>query len=269
MASTTRKTASERGRYNVRALERAIRLLDVLSDGNSWKLSELSEALDLNSSTAYRLLATLVNYNYVERDEKSGGYRLGLSCLELARAYYDANDIRRNARPELETLRDQTKETVHLGILDRWDVVYLEKLDGLHAIGLMSSMLGGRSPSYCTGLGKVLLAHQDPEAVRTHFAEVGLQRYTESTICELDELLEHLAQVRDRGYALDMAEHESEVRCIAAPLRDIDGRVIAAISVSGPAARIDPQDEDQGLVKLTLQVAQRISQRLGHIAHRT
>jgi DNA-binding IclR family transcriptional regulator len=252
------------GRYNVRALERALRILDALSDGASWKLSELSELLELNSSTAYRLLATLVNYNYVERDEDSGGYRLGLACLELAHAYYNASDLRRHARPALEALRDQTRETVHLGILDRWDIVYLEKLDGLHAIGLMSSTVGGRSPSYCTGVGKMLLAHQEPAEVRRHFTEAGLHRFTRNTITDVDELLAHLQQVRERGYALDLSEHEPEVRCIAVPVRTLDGRVIAAISISGPASRIDPEGDDRGLIELAQQVARDVSLRLGY-----
>ena len=149
-------------RYNIRAVDRAVRILSVLSDGRPRTLTELSEAIEINSSTTFRLLATLACSNYVERIEQSGAYRLGLACLELSRAYHESNDIRQSALPELEMLRDDTKETVHLAILDKMEVVYVEKLHGLHAIGLMSSRLGGRSPAYCTGVGKVLLAHTDP-----------------------------------------------------------------------------------------------------------
>lgn len=238
-------------------------MLEALSDGESRKLSELSQELTLNSSTVYRLLITLLENDYVERDNTSGGYRLGLACLELARAY-NRGDLRQNALPALESLRDATKETVHLGILDNWEVVYLDKLDGLHAIGLMSSKVGGRSPAYCTGLGKMLLAHQDTEKVQQHFSEVGLHRYTKTTITRVGHLLKQLAQVREQNYALDMAEHEKEVQCIAAPVYDADGNVVAAISISGPVARIDPENSRLDLIQLVKKAAADISRRLGY-----
>jgi DNA-binding IclR family transcriptional regulator len=268
MTSPSETDKGKPGRYNIRSLERALRLLEALSDGNTWKLSELSDRLGLNSSTAYRLLATLLENDYVERDKLSGGYRIGLACLELARAY-NRGDIRQNARPAMESLRDRTKESVHLGILNGWEVVYLEKLDGLHAIGLMSSRVGGRAPSYCTGLGKMLLAHQDAEKARQHFEETGLHGYTDVTITDLDQLMNHMVQVREQNYALDLAEHEREVHCIAAPVHDVDGSVVAAISISGPAARIDVEDSGQDLIYMVQQAAAEISHRLGYISRQS
>ena len=253
-------------RYNVRVLDRAFRILSVLSDGKPRTLTELSQEVSLNSSTTFRLLATLSYHNYVERDGQSGEYRLGLACLELARAYHESNDIRRAAMPELETLRDDTTETVHLAVLDKekMEVVYLEKLHGLHAVGLMSSRVGGRSPAYCTGLGKVLLAHTNPESVRAHFEQTGLHRYSEATIQTVDELLSHLEQVRRQGYALDRGEHEPEVRCVAAPIFDISGEVVAAISVSGPAGRMEPLESKRQLIDRTRKAAHTISAKLGY-----
>lgn len=251
-------------RYNVRVLDRAIRILWLLSDGKPRTLTELSQEAAMNSSTTFRLLATLAYNNYVERDGRSGAYRLGLACLELARAYHESNDIRRAALPELEMLRDDTKETVHLAVLDTMEVVYLEKLHGLHAIGLMSSRVGGRAPAYCTGVGKVLLAHTDPELIRDHFEMTGLFRYNDTTIQDIDQLLEHLEEVRCQGYALDRGEHEIEVRCVAAPLFDISGKVVAAISVSGPAGRLEPLETKQELIDRTREAARTISARLGY-----
>jgi IclR family acetate operon transcriptional repressor len=251
-------------RYNIRAVDRAVRILSVLSDGRPRTLTELSGAIEINSSTTFRLLATLACSNYVERIEQSGAYRLGLACLELSRAYHESNDIRQSALPELELLRDDTKETVHLAFLDKMEVVYVEKLHGLHAIGLMSSRLGGRSPAYCTGVGKVLLAYTDAGLVRSYFEQTGLHRYTDSTIQCIDELIEHLEEVRSLGYALDRGEHEAEVRCVAAPIFDISGQVIAAISVSGPAGRMEPLDTNLDLIDRTRQAARNISSRLGY-----
>lgn len=251
-------------RYNIRVLDRAFRVLDLLSDGVPRTLTAISQGLEISSSTVFRLLATLSQHNYVVKDGNSGEYRLGLACLELARAYYDANDIRKNAAPYLEDLRDATSETVHLGMLDGMDVVYLEKLPGLHAIGLMSSRVGGRAPAYCTGLGKALLAFSSSDEIRAHYEKHGLPAYTGRTIVSLSELEDHLADVKARGYALDQGEHEDEVRCVAAPVFDISGNVVAAISVSGPAGRLEPLKDQQSLIQTTIDVSRKISRRLGY-----
>ena len=114
-------------RYNIRVLDRAFRILALLSDGKPRTLQELSGEIGLNTSSTFRQLATLVYYQYVQRNEKTNQYTLGLSCLELARAYYEGNDLRNVAFPELEKLRNETKETVHLAILDQMEIVYIEK----------------------------------------------------------------------------------------------------------------------------------------------
>jgi IclR family acetate operon transcriptional repressor len=253
-------------RYRIRVLDRAFRLLGLLSDGNPRTLTAISQDLGMSNSTVFRLLATLEEHGFVQRDGNTGKYRLGLSCLELSRAYYDGNDIRRNALPELEALRDRTSETVHLGVMDNMEVVYLEKLHGHHAIGLMTSRVGGRAPAYCTGLGKAILAHISPEEVRAYYLQRGLKSFTERTIKSVDDLLEHLEEVRRQGYAFDRGEHEHEVRCVAAPIFDISGKPVAAISVSGPAARLEPIDRQQEIIRMTVEAARTISRRLGYRA---
>lgn len=251
-------------RYNIRAVERALRLLTTLSDGTSRSLTELSGAIGLSSSTTFRILATLARSGYVERASQSGSYRLGLACLELGQAYQVGSDIRQIALPELEKLRDDTMETVHLAVLDGMDVVYLEKLNGLHAVQVMSSRVGGRLPAYCTGLGKVLLAYVDPTIVRAHFEQTGLRAYTQMTIASPSELMEHLEEIRRQGYALDEGEHEAEVRCAAAPVLDSTRKSVAAISVAGPAGRMEPLKANAALIERTLRAAQAISSRLGY-----
>ena len=251
-------------RYNIRSVERALRLLSTLSDGKPRSLVELSGAIGLSSSTTYRILATLLRSDYVERDTRSGGYRLGLACLELGQAYQVGSDIRQVALPELEKLRDDTMETVHLALLDKMEVVYLEKLNGLHAVQVMSSRVGGRLPAYCTGLGKVLLAYSDPATVRAHFEATGLRQYTQTTINCPAQLMEHLEEVRRQGYAIDEGEHEAEVRCVAAPVFDFSCKAIAAVSVAGPAGRMEPVKSNTTLIERTLRAARAISSRLGY-----
>jgi IclR family acetate operon transcriptional repressor len=251
-------------RYNIRVVDRAVSVLTALSDGTPRTLTELSKELGINSSTTFRLLATLRSHNLVQMENSTGNYRLGLACLELSRAYHTGDEVRQAALPEMETLRDGTMETVHLGVLDGMDIVYLEKLEGLHAIGLMSSRVGRRAPAYCTGLGKVLMAHTSPEFIQENIAQLNLQKYTDTTITDEEELFEHLELVRHRGYALDLGEHEVEVRCVAAPIFDQYGDTVAAISVSGPRDRIDPVAQNKELIERTLNAANNISRNLGY-----
>lgn len=269
MSNKTAVAESQNGtRYNIRVLDRAIRILSLLSDGKPRSLQELSDGIDLSTSTTFRLLATLLYYKYVQRDDATNQYRLGLACLELARAYYESNDLRRIALPELEILRDDVKETVHLAILDSLEIVYLEKLPGLHAIGLMSSRVGGRSPAYCTGVGKVLLAYEKPQMVAEYLRRNELIRFTETTITTPEELEEELADIRRKGYALDRGEHEYEVRCVATPIFNLRGEVAAALSISGPASRMGPLDENSELVQKAQQTATNISSKIGYFTNR-
>jgi DNA-binding IclR family transcriptional regulator len=256
--------AQNSARYNIRVVDRAVSVLNVLSDGKPRTLTKLSKELDINSSTTFRLLATLRSHNLVQLEDSTGHYRLGLACLELSRAYHTGDEVRHAALPEMKALRDDTMETVHLGVLDGMEIVYLEKLEGLHAIGLMSSKVGRRAPAYCTGLGKALLAHCDPSFIQDNLGQIKLQKYTEMTITSQAEFLNHLKEAYQRGYALDMGEHEKEVRCVAAPIFNQYGKTVAAISVSGPSGRIDPVEDNQDLIDRTLRTAYNISKNLGY-----
>ena len=251
-------------RYNIRVLDRAIRVLFLLSDAKPRTLNEISEEISLSPSTTFRLLSTLTYYRFVKRDDRSGSYRLGLACLTLARGFQDSNDLRTVALPELEILRDSTKETVHLAILDNMEVIYIEKLPGLHAIGLMSSRVGGRSPVHCTGLGKMFLAHLKAEQVLSFIEQHGLPRFTDSTITDPDQLLRHLEQIRKQGYSFDNGEHEPDVRCIAAPIFNSEGQAIAALSVSGPAIRLEPLEDQTEIIFQTTLTALNISHQMGY-----
>jgi DNA-binding IclR family transcriptional regulator len=255
-------------RYNIRALDRAFRILSLLADGEPRSLQELSDGIELNVSTTFRLLKTLTYYRYVQRDERTYQYKLGISCLELAKSYYKGNALRQVAVPELEALRDDCKETVHLAILDNMEVVYVEKVSGLFPIGLMGSRVGGRAPAYCTGVGKVLLAFENPQVVRDYFKIHKMPRFTETTITDQKILIKELDEIRCRNYSLDKGEHENGVYCVAAPIFDLRDYVIAAISISGPNERMEPLEQNQILIQKVCRVAENISIQLGHTPHK-
>jgi IclR family acetate operon transcriptional repressor len=152
---------------------------------------------------------------------------------------------------------------VHLATLQGTQVIYLEKLPGLHPIGLMSSRVGDRSPAHCTGLGKALLAYVPEAELRQAYAG-GLKEFTPHTITRLPPLLAELERVRREGFAVDDEEHEQGVVCVAAPVFDTD-RVVAAISASGPADRIRKEMRERGLTQAVLAAAAEISARLGRV----
>jgi len=241
-------------------------LLKVLSNDESpLTLTELAERAALNTSTTFRLLSTLQHEGFVEQDKETGKYSLGVACLELGSAFLRSVSLRDQALPFLERLRDLCRETVHLAILDqdRMEAVYLEKLEGLLPIIYMASRVGGRSPAYCTGIGKVLLSYEKPGHVEAFYSGQTLTRCTPNTIVAIDELMAHLAGIRQAGFGIDDEEHEPGVKCVAAPIWDGRGRAVAAFSVSGPRERIEQAIADDDLIGTVKSTAAEISARLG------
>jgi len=247
---------------------RAVQLLDLLresSDGGA-SLQELSKRSGLAKASVYRMLRTLDWAGLVERVPGSERYRLGVRCLEFGRAYLEQVDFRREALPVLERLRQQFNETVHLAVLDdRLRVVYLEKLDSAHAVGIMMSRVGRTAPSYCTGLGKALLAalSDDPVTLLDQWAE--LRRHTANTICDPDALRDELESIRSRGYALDLEEHEPGVRCVAASIPGLPADAAAALSIAGPAHRMPDELLCGRLAEAVVSAAGEVAARLGAV----
>lgn len=234
--------------------------------GPELTLTQISSRTRLTPSTAYRLVTNLVRLGYLSADGRSD-YRLGNSVLRLAGAVLTQLDLRQKAAPALERLRDESKETVHLATLDDQQIIYLDKMEGLYAIGMTGSRVGKTAPAHCTGLGKVMIAMGDEEP-RRRLLSSELRPHTPRSITDPVKLRDHLQQVQEQGYALDFGEYEAEVRCVAAPVRDHSGRVVAAISVSGPAQRMEPEIESGRVVQLVMAAANEISKALGDAGDR-
>jgi len=263
MTSKGRRFSEDR--YRLQTVERALSVLQVflnLDNRNELSLTEISQLVGLSESTTYRFLVTLKKAVYIEQIPASRKYRLGVACLALGDAFLRNNDLRQRAYASMVNLRDQCGETVHLAFLDGAEVVYLDKLAGLHPIGLMSSRAGGRAPAYCTGVGKALLAHIPETDIYKLYQHRGLNRFTDNTITDIDKLIEDLKKVREMGYAIDREEHEMGAGCIACPIFDHHG-VIAAISASGPVERILNHNSLNELVRVVKNTANEISIRIG------
>ncbi|WP_304174052.1 IclR family transcriptional regulator [Limnochorda pilosa] len=251
----------------VQAVQSAARILWTVghSGARGMTLNQLAQAVEVPKSTVLRIAQTLVDEGLLEREESTGLFRLGIRTLELASMVHETLEIPRVARPHLEWLSEQTRETVHLCVLDEGEVVYVDKIESPQAIRLYSR-IGRRAPAHCTGVGKALMAFLPSTERRRLVEKRPLKRFTPNTITDFFQLEKELEQIRQTGIAYDREEHEPGVRCAAAPVFDLTGRVCAAVSVAVPILRLPPGrlEELAGLVK---QATQAISEALGYRAH--
>jgi DNA-binding IclR family transcriptional regulator len=254
--------AREHKAYSSRLLDRSVLLLKVLATGSVEKrLSDFSQA-GLHKSTAFRLLEALRRHHLVAVDEVTGRYRLGLGLFELGMAAVSRLDVGQCAPPFLEALAGETGESASLGIFEDPEVVHILRVESAHALRL-PSLAGRRSPAYCTGIGKAILAHLEPERLDRYLKEVTLRPRTPRTITDRDVLRADLRRVRTRGYSLDDEEIFPGLRCVAAPIFGIEGRVLAGVSVAGPSSRM-PKDSLPRFASRVVSTAGEISKRLGY-----
>jgi len=250
-------------KYPIKVLDKSLSVLELLLQKDSaMNMTELSEKLELYPSTIHRILDTLKYRGYVEQDPHTQKYQLGLKALELGMAKLHQMDLVREATPYLKELVNQCNETVHLGVLEEGEVLYLAKEESSQTIRMIS-YVGKRAPLHCTALGKVLLAYLPAEERKKILGKRELPRLTENTITDKRELEKELDKVREQGFALDREENEKDVRCVAAPIRNYQGEVIAAVSVSSPIFRIDKNAQND-LKEALIETSKNISKRLGY-----
>jgi DNA-binding IclR family transcriptional regulator len=254
--------ASGSGRPMVSSVVKALEVLQAFDQGNpSLSIGQISSRLAMPKSSTHRLVATLERQGFLTRDLGGGKYRLGPKLLQLASAALAGLDLRQAARSHLERLSRELGDTVHLAVLDDGEVIYIDKIESPRRVQMISHV-GGRAPAHCTGLGKAMLAHCSEQEIRHIAARRGLKSYTPATLTNVEELLAHLATVRWRGYAIDQGEHESMVRCVAAPIRDYQGRVVAAVSATTVIASWAPAHLE-AMVARVLETTRAISASMG------
>jgi len=200
-------------------------------------LSEISKELCLGISTTYRLLGTLKYKNYIEQNSLDSKYKLGYAFLNKAfLVSHNEADIIKKSMPYLENLRDFTKESISLAVLDGRDIVYIAKVDSYEVLRT-NIEIGKKFPAYKTALGKVLLAHLSLKKFNRLFDKDKLVISDPCFDLNISEFKQYLEKVKEEGIAFDDEEATSGIRCIAVPIRDIDGEVSTAISISGPKTR--------------------------------
>lgn len=226
--------------YNVRAVERAMQILSTF-DGQHGELgvSEVAQATGLHKATTHRILMTLFNGGFLERTGEGDRFRLGLRLVELGMGALRGLDFRRAAFPYMQQLVERFQEICTLAIFDRGQMLYVEVVHSERSLTI-AARVGRHLPAHCTASGKVLLAFLPPEVVEP-ILNGSLVAYTEKTITLPDRLREELKAVRQRGYAIADEEFEVGIWAISAPIRDLGGKVIAAMSIPFPTNRLKPE----------------------------
>ncbi|WP_030265148.1 IclR family transcriptional regulator [Streptomyces sp. NRRL B-24484] len=234
---------------------RALRLLAELGEGER-SLDQLAAVLGVHKTTVLRLLQSLEEGRFVHRDA-AHRYHLGAGLFALSSLALEQRGIRRTAAPHLAELNAATGQTVHLAAYEGGEVVYIDKYDSRQPVR-MYSRIGLRASLHCTAVAKVLLADLPPAERRRVAAAVEYTPHTANTITGPKQLLAELEQVAARGWAQDHAEHEPFINCVAAPVRDVSGRVVAAASVSVPDVVL-PYEQVLELLPQLLATARAIS----------
>ncbi len=249
--------------YTVKSLVKALNILEVLADEEPpYTLTQLSRRLHLHVSTVHRLLVNLVRHGFVEEDTISGGYQLSYRVLRMGLRVLDRLDFRRVANPLLRDLNLRTKETVHMAILQETRAISIEKFDSPQPVGL-DARLGGIMPLHCTGVGKTLLAYQSEELLDQAVQSPGFPRMTPHTVTGLPQLRKELEKIREQGYAVDQEEAVEGLSCVAGPIFNHTGQVVAAFSVAGPATRFTAARIPE-IAQMVRETSQQISYRLGY-----
>jgi DNA-binding IclR family transcriptional regulator len=248
----------------VQSIDRVFDILEQLSrEPEGMKLTEISQKLDLPTSTVYRLLSVLSDRNYAEKNDENNRYRLGLGLVELTSSFLSSLELKTEARPLLKQLSKVTEQVVFMGIEQEGEVVYIDRFERFNN-HRSYCIIGSRMPMYCTALGKTLLmAFKDTE-IRNLYAVKEMAPITEHTITDVDELISAIRINRSRGYSEDNEENTFGRYCVAAPVYDYRRNLIAAISTSWEINSAEDSNKDR-CIELVLKTAREISVRMGWI----
>lgn len=222
----------------VQSAERIFQVMEMLAENGEMGLMEISAALNLHKSTVHRLLMSLVYMGYAKQDEVSQKYMLSYKIVNMAGKIIERMDILQVARPYLERLSDLSGETVHLVQREGNQILYIYKIEAKVGTIRMVSHVGMIHPMYCSGVGKAIMATLPEREVKQIWNESIIEKKTDKTVTDYEEMLKILEEVKVNGYALDDEENEKGVRCIAACLHGYQNEVKYAFSISGPTSRM-------------------------------
>lgn len=222
--------------YHINSLEKATKILDILSENGELSVSEIARKLGIHRSGTHRFLATLRNLGYLEQSDDSS-YRLSFKLFQIGMTVANRLEIRKIVHPFLINLRARYEETVSLAILDGVDIIHIDKAESPHLLR-MDLSVGRRIPSYYSGLGKVMLAYMSDREVRKLYRGIKFEPRTPKTIKTLSALIQALRQIRKDGYYINNEEYELGIRGVAVPIFNYTQNCVAAIGFAGPTLRM-------------------------------
>lgn len=256
------------GAQTLQALDRGLAVLVHLARVNELGVSELARTMGINKSTIYRVLSTLKASGFVDQNPLTGKYALGIRAFEVGVAVANRLGLLEQASPEMEVLAQRFNETVNLAVLDGAEIIYLHKIESSEPLRL-GLRVGTRVPAYCSALGKCLLAFLDSREFRNWSQlwmpnDGRLETFTPRTIATPLALADELDLIRRRGFALDDEEYKPGIRCLAAPVYNHLGQLVAAISLAAPAVRLTIERLNEEVGPAVVETARRISEHLGY-----
>jgi DNA-binding IclR family transcriptional regulator len=249
----------------LQSVDNALRILELFSANvQELGVSDVSRMLGMGRSTAHRLLTTLENRGFVEQNLNTGKYKLGIKIVNIGANILGRLNIIEVCHPYLEQVSHETGETCHLALYGQGEITFVDKVSGKNP-AIMSSTIGLKRSAHSTGTGKMLLAFRPENELEKYFGSSPLRRFTPTTITDGRELKEYLEKVREQGYSEDQQESDEGLVCFAAPIRNSTGKVVAAISVSGAASRMNSHRED--MIAKIKDAAERASRSCGWSPH--
>lgn len=246
----------------LQTVDRALQLLEILAEHpTGMQPRAIEETLELNKVTVHRLLATLENRGFIERVDSH--YVIGLKLVELSSMKLSSIELKTEAAPHLRELVSYIKLPVQMAIIDGMDAMFIEKIETMNSFR-MYSQIGRRIPLYACGVGKALLMQKSDDEIRKLLEKVSFQAFTDKTLCDVEQVIKAVNEARKKGYAIDDEEHEKDIYCVAVPIYDYTGKIIAALSVGDihPKFIKSSNNEQIEMIKETARI---ISKRLGYL----
>jgi DNA-binding IclR family transcriptional regulator len=256
-------TAKAKRTKSNQSVEKVLQIIEVMAQNKGpMRLQDIANQIGQPASSVIRFLNTLMKYGYVDQDPDTSKYSLSMKFCKIGDMVSSQFSVRDLVRPYLFELSEKCGESVCLAVEQNMEAVYLDVADGPNTIIKVMQRIGHRAPLHCTGVGKLLLLNYSITEIDRLIQEKGLVKLTENTIVEKSELLAELNKIRQSGYAVDNEECEIGARCIAAPLLDYSGKVIASFSITGPVSRMT--DEKMSIIKpLIINTTRNLTKKLG------
>ena len=248
----------------VKSIVKALGILELLDKESELGIGEISERLDLDKSTVHRLVSTLKNAGYIIQNASNKKYSNSFKLFEMGNSVVEKLGLRRIAQPYLEQISRITNETTNIAIIYDAHVIYIDRIESPATIKV-DLRIGKRLPIYCTGLGKVMLAYMPQQKVEEILENVKFVKYTKSTVENIEKLYVQIKKIREQGYCIDDEEYFEGLKCVAAPIINYKGDVIAAISIAVPKYRFDEVEKNIDFGSILKVTAYNLSKEFGYI----